>query len=139
MRLSGSVKDVLYSYGISSFDFSGETAEEVYEKMNLRGSEKPNKEEFLSKVEIRMNHYLLESVRAKRNELLTESDWTQSRDIMLWNDVAWKDYRQALRDLPKHVDITNPVYPSKPRDYLKDVPKEYQEEYEKFLKDGNKM
>ena len=66
---------------------------------------------------------------------------------MLSNDVAWKDYRQALRDLPKHVDITNPIYPSKPRDYVpkelqeeyekfvKDVPKELQEEYEKFLKE----
>ena len=39
-------------------------------------------------------------VREIRNRLLAESDWTQSRDVVLLNDTTWKQYRQDLRDLP---------------------------------------
>ena len=42
----------------------------------------------------------MNQLRDKRNELLAESDWTQSRDVTLSNDADWKTYRQALRDLP---------------------------------------
>ena len=45
-------------------------------------------------------------LRAERNRLLTACDWTQSRDITLSNDVAWKTYRQALRDLPASANPT---------------------------------
>ena len=56
----------------------------------------------------------MENLRRRRNELLTESDWTQSRDILLSNDEEWKTYRQQLRDLPKNTDPMNPVWPTKP-------------------------
>ena len=56
----------------------------------------------------------MENLRTRRNELLTESDWTQSRDILLSNDEEWKTYRQQLRDLPKNTDPMNPVWPTKP-------------------------
>ena len=39
--------------------------------------------------------------RDSRNRKLNQSDWTQSRDVSLSNDAAWKTYRQALRDLPE--------------------------------------
>ena len=56
-----------------------------------------------------------ESHRAKRNAMLIESDWTQSRDVVLSNDAEWKTYRQALRDLPSQSDFPRSVnYPSKP-------------------------
>ena len=42
----------------------------------------------------------MKKLRNKRNELLAECDWTQSRDVTLSNDSDWKTYRQALRDLP---------------------------------------
>ena len=42
----------------------------------------------------------MKKLRNKRNELLAECDWTQSRDVTLSNDADWKTYRQALRDLP---------------------------------------
>ena len=56
----------------------------------------------------------MESLRTRRNQLLTESDWTQSRDVLLSNDEEWKTYRQQLRDLPKNTDPMNPVWPTKP-------------------------
>ena len=56
----------------------------------------------------------MENLRRRRNQLLTESDWTQSRDVFLSNDEEWKSYRQQLRDLPKNTDPMNPVWPTKP-------------------------
>jgi len=40
-------------------------------------------------------------VRIKRNRLLDESDWTQTRDNVRLNDNTWKHYRQELRDITK--------------------------------------
>ena len=37
--------------------------------------------------------------RRRRNMLLQQSDWTQSRDVTLSNDADWKTYRKALRDI----------------------------------------
>ena len=56
----------------------------------------------------------MENLRRRRNQLLTESDWTQSRDVFLPNDEEWKTYRQQLRDLPKNTDPMNPEWPTKP-------------------------
>ena len=56
----------------------------------------------------------MENLRTRRNQLLTESDWTQSRDVLLSNDEEWKTYRQQLRDLPKNTDPMNSVWPTKP-------------------------
>lgn len=53
--------------------------------------------------------------RNSRNRKLNQSDWTQSRDVSLSNDAAWKTYRQALRDLPTNTtDPRSPSWPSKP-------------------------
>ena len=56
----------------------------------------------------------LRLLRVERNNKLTLSDWTQSRDVFLPNDEEWKTYRQQLRDLPKNTDPMNPVWPTKP-------------------------
>ena len=54
-------------------------------------------------------------LRKQRNEKLSTTDWTQSRDITLSNDNDWKTYRQALRDLPANTsDPKNPTWPSEP-------------------------
>ena len=45
-------------------------------------------------------------VREIRDRLLAESDWTQSRDVVLLNDTTWKQYRQDLRDLPASASFT---------------------------------
>ena len=43
------------------------------------------------------------AVRAERDRLLADSDWTQVADAPLTTaqKTAWKTYRQALRDLPQ--------------------------------------
>ena len=57
----------------------------------------------------------MEELRRQRNQLLAETDWTQSRDVTLPNDAEWSTYRQALRDLPANTtDPANPVWPTKP-------------------------
>jgi len=59
----------------------------------------------------------LVGLRAKRNTLLTESDWTQYNDSPLTDEVKaeWAVYRQSLRDLPENTDDpTNPTWPTPP-------------------------
>ena len=54
-------------------------------------------------------------LRTRRNEMLTQSDWTQSRDITLSNDDDWKTYRQALRDITKdYKSLEDVKWPEKP-------------------------
>lgn len=55
-------------------------------------------------------------LRFQRDQLLSESDWTQMPDSPLTEEqkTSWANYRQALRDLPSTVDINNIVYPEKP-------------------------
>ena len=63
-------------------------------------------------------------LRLERNTRLTACDWTQSRDLTLSNDDAWKTYRQALRDLPASasptldsygdLDMTSVTWPTEP-------------------------
>ena len=57
----------------------------------------------------------MDDIKAKRNSLLTQSDWTQLHDSPLKENEEWATYRQALRDIPQ--DFGNPkdvVFPSKP-------------------------
>ena len=51
-------------------------------------------------------------IRAKRNTLLADTDWTGLSDVTMSADMT--TYRQELRDLPTTVDVDNPVYPTKP-------------------------
>ena len=65
-------------------------------------------------------------VREIRNRLLAESDWTQLKDIDLdiIRERNWKNYRQALRDLPStaspkltekgQLDMASVSWPDKP-------------------------
>ena len=59
-------------------------------------------------------------LRSRRNQLLASSDWTQVADVALTveDDTAWRDYRQALRDLPAGLrtadDVSAVEYPTAP-------------------------
>ena len=56
---------------------------------------------------------LLENLRQRRNQLLTETDYLALVDSTLTDEM--QAYRQALRDLPANtVDPANPVWPTKP-------------------------
>jgi len=47
-----------------------------------------------------------EQVRSQRDQALANSDWRALKDVTLPN--PWKDYRQALRDLPQeHADANS--------------------------------
>jgi hypothetical protein len=55
----------------------------------------------------------LSSLRSKRNQLLTETDYLALADVTLTDEM--RAYRQALRDLPTNTeDPANPVWPTKP-------------------------
>lgn len=58
----------------------------------------------------------IEDVRARRNHLLRESDWTQLMDAPL-TDAArtkWAAYRQELRDLPEDFNPKAVAWPKAP-------------------------
>jgi len=55
---------------------------------------------------------LMIEVRGKRDELLKETDFYALSDVTMSSDMT--TYREALRDLPSNVDLTNIVYPTKP-------------------------
>ncbi len=46
-----------------------------------------------------------EQVRIQRNAALQRSDWRALKDVTL--SAAWKEYRQALRDLPGNHETAN--------------------------------
>tara|TARA_B100000212_G_scaffold225832_1_gene171462 strand:+ start:130 stop:558 length:429 start_codon:yes stop_codon:yes gene_type:complete len=68
----------------------------------------------------------LKLLREERNKLIAATDWTQLKDIDLdiIRERNWKNYRQALRDLPSKstpkldsngdLDMTSVTWPDKP-------------------------
>jgi len=55
-----------------------------------------------------------ESVRTQRNKLLDDTDWTQSRDVVLDNDADLIIYRQELRDITTQSGFPhNVIWPQK--------------------------
>jgi hypothetical protein len=57
-----------------------------------------------------------ESIRAKRDQLIRESDWTMVQDASV-DQAQWVAYRQILRDLPQTYAESGPesvVWPTAP-------------------------
>ena len=55
-----------------------------------------------------------DSARAERDNLLSETDWTQVADAPV-NKAAWATYRQALRDIPQQAGFPTSInWPVKP-------------------------
>ena len=90
----------------------------------LVGSDKPTEAEIDTELARLNNLEPMRLLRFERDKRLTDCDWTQSRDLTLSNDDAWKTYRQALRDLPAsaspslnsfgNLDLTSVTWPTKP-------------------------
>ena len=58
----------------------------------------------------------LENLKRKRDDLLSQSDWTQNRDVTLSNDADWKTYRQKLRDITKtYKSLSDVKWPTAPK------------------------
>jgi len=52
-------------------------------------------------------------IRAKRDVLLKECDWTQLTDVSVEIKTKWAPYRQALRDVPQQSGFPhNVVWPT---------------------------
>lgn len=54
----------------------------------------------------------MQTLRSKRDLLISQSDWTQLQDIIMikgpqWQ-TEWMNYRQLLRDMPKNYDDNFP-------------------------------
>jgi hypothetical protein len=55
-----------------------------------------------------------DTIRAERDILLTQSDWTQVDDAPV-NKLAWAQYRQSLRDIPQQDGFPfNVLFPQLP-------------------------
>lgn len=93
-------------------------AVDLYEDIERKVKEEEEKLE----IERELARDYWEELRDIRNSLLSNSDWTQSRDVILSNDEDWKIYRQSLRDLPENItdpkvlvlDETHSDWPTKP-------------------------
>ena len=87
---------------------------------------KPTEEEINAKISELKNAEPFRLLREERNKLIAETDWTQLKDIDLdiIRERNWKNYRQALRDLPEksnpklddygRLDMSSVNWPTKP-------------------------
>ena len=63
------------------------------------------------------NEFLVEHNKEIRNQLLAETDWIVAKSLELGEAVPdhWKQYRQALRDIPSQPDFPDSIeWPTKP-------------------------
>ena len=87
---------------------------------------KPTEEEINTKVTELSNSEPFKLLREERNRRLAETDWTQLKDVDsdIIRERNWKNYRQALRDLPSKstpklnsfggLDMSSVNWPDKP-------------------------
>ena len=87
---------------------------------------KPTEDEVNAKIAELETAEPLRLLRVERNKLIAETDWTQLKDISLDSirEKNWKEYRQALRDLPNgstpkldsygDLDMSSVTWPDKP-------------------------
>ena len=86
----------------------------------------PTEEEVNAKLSELQAEEPFKLLREERNKLIAETDWTQLKDIDLdiIRERNWKNYRQALRDLPAksnpkldsdgNLDLSSVTWPTKP-------------------------
>ena len=87
---------------------------------------KPTEDEVNAKITELETAEPFKLLREERNKLIAETDWTQLKDISLDSirEKNWKEYRQALRDLPNgstpkldsygDLDMSSVTWPDKP-------------------------
>ena len=116
--------DAIYALrpGVKGFTLKGDDYSGLEWKNDTHT--KPTEEEINQKIAELNVGAAHKALRDERNRRLAETDWTQSRDVNLLNDSDWKNYRQALRDLPSksnpkldsrgNLDISSVTWPTKP-------------------------
>ena len=106
-------------WNLIGFDYSGlEWLDEI--------ETKPTEDELNAKITELEAAEPFRLLRIERNKLIAETDWTQLKDISLDSirEKNWKEYRQALRDLPNGstpkldsyggLDMSSVTWPDKP-------------------------
>ena len=106
-------------WNLIGFDYSG------LEWLDKKQT-KPTEEEINVKIAELEAEEPFKLLRMERNRRLAETDWTQLKDIDLdlIRERNWKNYRQALRDLPLvsnpkldsygDLDMSSVTWPDKP-------------------------
>ena len=106
-------------WNLIGFDYSG------LEWLDKKQT-KPTEEEINVKIAELEAEEPFKLLRIERNRRLAETDWTQLKDIDLdlIRERNWKNYRQALRDLPLvsnpkldsygDLDMSSVTWPDKP-------------------------
>ena len=102
------------------------TVDGVITEWNSTGITQPTQEELNAKlIELKANEPF-KLLREERNRRLAETDWTQLKDVDsdYIRERNWKNYRQALRDLPSKstpklnsfggLDMSSVNWPDKP-------------------------
>ena len=102
------------------------TVDEVITEWNSPDIIQPTQEELDTKLKELKENQPYKLLREERNRLIAETDWTQLKDITLDSirEKNWKEYRQALRDLPAksnpkldsfgNLDMSSVTWPDKP-------------------------
>ena len=83
---------------------------------------KPTETEINNKISELNSAEAMRLLRLERNARIAETDWRASSDLTISDD--WKNYRQALRDLPAsaspsldsnyELDLTSVTWPTEP-------------------------
>jgi|13_taG_2_1085334.scaffolds.fasta_scaffold02133_2 hypothetical protein len=86
---------------------------------DLKGREKPTERQLFDAIEKIKKEKPIKEMRKIRNILLKKSDWIVVKSTEMGEPVPqeWKDYRQALRDLPEKLlrdEQNNIIYPKIP-------------------------
>ena len=107
------------SFSVIGNDYSGI-------KWYSKDSKVPTEEEVNNKITELQAVEPLRLLREERDRLIAQTDWTQLKDIDLdiIRERNWKNYRQALRDLPANsnpkldsygnLDMSSITWPDKP-------------------------
>ena len=115
-ELTGNISGALY--------VSGETSYEnfVWNTQLYKGTI-PTKSEVMNKAQELLDNEAIRRLRIERNHLLAKTDWvvTKAAETGVAETTAWKEYRQALRDLPSSATpeldgptIKNVTWPTMP-------------------------
>ena len=102
------------------------TVDEVITEWNSPDIIQPTQEELDTKLKELKENQPYKLLREEWNRLIAETDWTQLKDVDLdiIRERDWKNYRQALRDLPSKstpklnsfggLDMSSVNWPDKP-------------------------
>ena len=121
----GDIAEIVLTENIIETERDGETifAYDEYRinvpyRENLAVSVESDFEKWLAMAKAQECEIIGNEIRAERNRLLAESDWTQGGDSPLSDEQksAWAAYRQALRDVPEQEGFPfDVIWPQKPQ------------------------